>query len=202
MNRACSVVVAIVLMGGAAASAQQPCSLDITLAHDSDAERATRAQLLRVVGAQPAMSRWVYTRRVVIDDDAIPHSHPVLTLHARHLGEDSLLLSTFVHEQMHWWLEAHAIGTRRAVARLRRVFAHLPVGHPDGAQSERSSYEHLLVIHFELAAVRRMLGERTARGVLAFWERDHYRALYRRAPEREAVIARIAREEGVMPAEL
>ena len=29
-------------------------------------------------------------------------SHPVLTLHTRHRRDDDLLLSTFLHEQLHW----------------------------------------------------------------------------------------------------
>jgi hypothetical protein len=48
------------------------------------------------------LTPWLFTRAVVIDDDATPHSHPVLTLHTRHLRDDLLLLSTFIHEQSHW----------------------------------------------------------------------------------------------------
>lgn len=38
---------------------------------------------------------------------AIPYSHPVLTLHTRHLKDDLALLSTFVHEEYHWYETAH-----------------------------------------------------------------------------------------------
>jgi hypothetical protein len=47
------------------------------------------------------LSRYTFTRAVVIDEKAIPHSHPMLTLQTRHLGSDDLLLSAYVHEQLH-----------------------------------------------------------------------------------------------------
>lgn len=76
-------------------------SMTVTLARDRDDERATRDELLQLLEAHD-VARFTYTRTISIDDDAIPHSHPVLTLHARHLDDDDLLLSTFLHEQAHW----------------------------------------------------------------------------------------------------
>src|SRR5215470_6516498 len=86
---------------GTTAAAQGP--IDITLAHNSATEQQTRDQLQRLLKAYD-VSAWIYTKAVAIDDRAIPHSHPVLTLHTRHLKDDALLLSTFVHEQFHWLL--------------------------------------------------------------------------------------------------
>lgn len=40
------------------------------------------------------LRRYTFTYQVIIDEKAIPHSHPVLTLHTRHLGSDEQLLST------------------------------------------------------------------------------------------------------------
>ena len=87
--------------------------IEIELAHGSQAEEATRDALLRLVGEHD-VSAWLYTHRVIIDQTAIPHSHPVLTLHTRHLGEDEHLLSTFVHEQFHWLEEGETLGRFRA----------------------------------------------------------------------------------------
>jgi len=41
------------------------------------------------------LSRYTFTYQVIIDEKAIPHSHPVLTLHTRHLGSDEQFLSKF-----------------------------------------------------------------------------------------------------------
>ena len=45
---------------------------------------------------------------MLIDEHAIPHSDPVLTLHTRYLHDDDGLVSAFLHEQMHWYVDAHA----------------------------------------------------------------------------------------------
>src|SRR5262249_41281436 len=77
-------------------------------------EAQTKEQLLRLLKTYD-VSRWIFTKSIVIDERAIPHSHPVLTLHARHLQDDELLLSTFVHEQFHWfWCRTKRKGTRRS----------------------------------------------------------------------------------------
>jgi hypothetical protein len=78
--------------------------LSISLKHGDAKERATERQLDRLL-SQYDLSQWIFTTSVVIDEDAIPHSHPILTLHARHLKDDDLLLSTFVHEQAHWFFD-------------------------------------------------------------------------------------------------
>src|SRR5689334_21138216 len=79
--------------------------LEIELKQGSPEEVRTRDQLLRLLGSYD-LGRWIFTRKVVIDGSpqVIPHSHPVLTLSTRHLKDDDLLLSTFVHEQLHWYL--------------------------------------------------------------------------------------------------
>lgn len=131
------------MVGDAAASAG--CTLTTTLAANSPKEQRTRDQLARL-RSTIALDSWPITPVVRIEAGSIPHSHPVLTLNTRHLNNDALLVATFIHEQMHWWLDRHATGTRRAKDDLRRLYPSLPVGYPRGANDEDSSYEHLLVI--------------------------------------------------------
>jgi hypothetical protein len=139
------------------------------------------------------LTPWLFTRDVVVDDDAIPHSHPVLTLHARHLRDDLLLVSTLVHEESHWYLRAHQPDVDAAVAELHAIAPSLPVGFPDGAQSETSSYEHLMVIALEEQGMRRLVGELATHEVMAFWATDHYRALYRFVLEHRGDVWRVMR---------
>jgi hypothetical protein len=108
----------------------------------------------------------------------------------RHLGEDDQLLSTFLHEQMHRLLDAHPAETAAAVAELRALFPEIPVGFPEGARTESSSYEHLLVILLEYRGLEALVGRQRAEATFDFWQTDHYQALYRRVREnREAVEA-------------
>jgi hypothetical protein len=173
-------------------------SLEIRLAHDSRAERATRHQLEALL-ARYDLGPWLFTRAVLIDERAIPHSHPVLTLHTRHAKDDLLLLSTFVHEEIHWFLAARRDALAEATADLRRRVPPLPLGFPDGADSDASNYEHLLVITLEEDGVQRLAGELAAHDVMTFWATDHYRALYRAVTERRELLWEVLRTHGLVP---
>lgn len=173
---------------------------DLTLrtAHDSEAEKQTVAQLERLLQAHD-LSRWTVTREIVVNQDEIPHSHPVLTLHTRHLRDDELLLSTFVHEQMHWFLAAHPAQAAAATAALRRLFPKIPVGYPDGSDSTDGNYEHLLVVYLEYRADQRLLGELKAREVMQFWAGDHYRWIYRQVLGDPEKVGAVVKANGLIP---
>jgi hypothetical protein len=156
----------------------QQNELKITLKNNAADEAQTRTQLQRLL-TQYDLSKYIFTREIVIDRQAIPHSHPVLTLSARHLKDDELLLSTFVHEQFHWFLSQREEQTEKAKQELKTIFPKVPVGFPEGAKDENSTYVHLLVNVLEYAAVRELLGELKARQVMEFWATDHYTWIYR-----------------------
>jgi hypothetical protein len=153
-------------------------AIDIDTAHGSEAEHRT-AEQLRALLQRYNISPWLFTRRVRIDERAIPHSHPVLTLHTRHLGQDILLLSTFLHEELHWFLDSKAEDTRAAVADLEKLFPEVPVGFPEGADSRQSTYEHLLLTYLERDLLVRVVGDAEASSAMNFWAADHYRWIYR-----------------------
>lgn len=172
--------------------------LSIRLAHDSERERQTQTQLERLLQAND-LSRWTATHDIVIDEEAIPHSHPVLTLHTRHLKDDDLLLSTFVHEQTHWFLAAHPAERAAAVRELKRLFPRIPVGYPEGSNDAAGNYDHLLVIYTEYRADQRLMGELRARAVMQFWAGDHYRWLYRELLSDPEKVGAVAKAHGLIP---
>jgi hypothetical protein len=174
--------------------------LEIKLQHGDAAEAQTRDQLLRLLKAYD-VERWMFTRSVVIDDGpgVIPHSHPVLTLHTRHRHDDDLLLSTFVHENLHHFLDQHAEQTAAAKKELRAIFPKVPVGYPDGADSEDSTYTHLIVNYLEYQADKELFGELRAFTIFQFWAADHYRWIYRRMFEDGYQIGPVVRKHGLIP---
>ena len=190
-------VVALALLAGGAARAQE--KLSITLAQNSRAEAQTKEQLERLLRTYD-LSKWVFTRAVAIDEKTgIPHSHPRLTLNTRHLLDDELLLSTFVHEQAHWFVSAREKETEAALRELRAMFPKVPVGHPEGARDERSSYTHLVVVYLEYRALRELLGELRARQVMEFWAHDHYTWIYKTVLERPRDIGNVAFKHRLVP---
>jgi hypothetical protein len=170
----------MVLLSAAIANSALAASphVSISLKHGDAKERATQSQLERLL-VQYDLTPWTFTTSVLIDEDAIPHSHPVLTLHTRHLKDDDLLLSTFVHEQAHWFFDQHHEDATKAVAELRRLYPIIPVGFPEGSNDSDGNYEHLIVIYLEDEADRRLLGELRAWQAMSFWSQDYYRWLYR-----------------------
>ncbi len=176
------------------ASMNQDWVVDIELKHGSDRERQTREQLQRLL-ATYNLCKYTFTRSVLIDQASIPHSHPVLTLHTRHLGSDDQLLSTYVHEQLHWFLDEHLQQTRAAEDELRKIYRKVPVGSPDGSDDEEGTYLHLITCYLEMQADRQLIGTERTAAVMDFWARDHYRWVYRTVIRDEQTIARVVHRE-------
>jgi len=172
--------------------------LDISLKSGSQAEVQTKAQLQRLLTTYD-LSKWIFTKSILIDEKSIPHSHPVLTLHTRHLKDDDLLLSTFAHEQLHWFLVQKDKETEEAIKELHVLFPKVPIGFPAGSDDERSTYLHLLVNYLEYRADRELMGELRARQVMEFWASDHYTWVYKTVLERTRDIGNIAFKHKLIP---
>lgn len=148
----------------------------IGLENGTDRESTMEAEL-RTVLRKYDLEPWILTRKVLIDEDQIPHSHPVLTLHTRTLGDELDLLSTFVHEQLHWLEEDPWLSDfREAMEAYERLFPEVPSSEEGGASSDRSTYRHLLVCDMEYQAITALVGEKAARETLA--ETTHYEWIY------------------------
>jgi len=172
--------------------------IEISLKNNTPAEAQTRTQLQRLLAAHD-LTKWTFTRTVEIDEKAIPHSHPVLTLSTRHIKDDELLLSTYVHEQIHWRLVQMSKETDDAIKELRVMFPKVPAGGREGARNEESTYLHLLVVYLEYRANRELMGELKAKQVMDFWSGDHYTWIYKTVLERARDIGTIAFKYKLVP---
>jgi hypothetical protein len=187
----------ITLLLGVTAFAQD--KIEISLKNNSREESQTRDQLQRLLKTYD-LSKWIFTKSILIDEKAIPHSHPILTLHTRHLKDDDLLLSTFVHEQLHWFLVQKDKETKEAMKELRVLFPKVSAGLPDAAGNEEPDYLHLLVNYLEYRADRELLGELRAKQVMDFWSSDHYTWAYKTVLERRRDIGNILFKYKLIPA--
>ena len=168
LGRAATALAATLLAaaacGGRSASGQD-APLEIRLAHGSDAERATGDALRRLVEAND-VARWTFTPVVLIDERQVPHSHPVLTLHTRHLGDDEQLLATFLHEQFHWLAVERGDARDAAIAEFRRLFPDPPSREEGGSNDDHSTWLHLIVNDLTLQALTELWGEERAERVV------------------------------------
>src|SRR5689334_16523468 len=113
-----SLAVAGTAFGAAMAAAKTPM-ISIELAHNSIREQQAKAQLERLLDEYD-LSSWIFTRKTRIEDGTRPHSHPILTLNTRYITNDRLSLASFVHEQIHWFLDAKGRGASKAIAEAAR----------------------------------------------------------------------------------
>jgi lysophospholipase L1-like esterase len=175
-------------------STAQIGSISIQLAHNSEREVETQKQLARLFASYD-LHKYTFTHSVIIDERSIPHSHPVLTLHTRHLNSDDQLLSTYLHEQLHWYLEQHLQQTQAAENDLRKIYPKVPVGPPDGSGDEEGTYLHLVTCYLEMQADRDVMGPGRAQAVMNFWAGDHYRWIYKTVMQDKETIHKVIEQE-------
>jgi hypothetical protein len=172
--------------------------VSVRCSRDLASEVAVRDELLEWL-RRLNLAPWIFTRDVLVEDGAIPHSHPTLTLNTFNRGP--FLLASFVHEQLHWYLvERDPIADAVYEQVLLKRYPEVPVGLPEGAESEISTYLHLMVCWLEVDALRRLLG-RDAADALArrLGEVGVYRWVYRSVlADYDALEAAFA-EHGLLP---
>ena len=193
------VLVIVILFSSLADPAHAP--LKISLANSTPNEVKVKAQLERLLKTYD-MSKWIATPSIIIDEKTtIPHSHPVLTINTRHIKDDELLVSTFVHEQMHWFVDRDEKKLEAAMVELKKMFPDAPAGPPEGARDQASTYLHVGVCYLEYRALRELMGELKAKQVMEFWSTDHYKWVYRTVLERPRDIGTIMFKYDLVPTE-
>lgn len=172
-----SIAVVLVFFLTASTFLSAQC-VSIQTAHDSPSEQQVKAQFERLL-KQYDTRGCTFSHNILIEERAIPHSDPVLTLNTRHLAQDDQALSTYLHEQIHWFLSSRERQTEAAEADLKKLYADPPIGGEDGAQDLESDYLHLIVCELECEADFELLGGERTEAVMRWWAGDHYRWIYR-----------------------
>ena len=131
--------------------------ITIELARGTPREQLTKETLEQLLATYD-LKKYTFTRKIIIEQGAINHAFPALTLNAGFASSPDELLSSFLHEQLHWHLRNQDRRQREAVAELRQLYPRVPVGLPAGADSEYSTYGHLVDCYLEIIADRELLG--------------------------------------------
>jgi hypothetical protein len=169
---------AVILLISLCAFAKTP-TLNITLKHDSEGEQKRKAQIQRLAEVYD-LAKYTITRDIVIDQQAMNHSSPVLTQNLRFLDNDDRALSAYVHEQAHWLLmERHHGEARQMLPELIHMYPNIDVMPPYGDGNQGTSYMHLAVLMLEWQALEDLIGIDRARAVMEFKRQDHYKDLYK-----------------------
>ena len=136
-------------------------SINITLKNNTEKEQST-GKLLELILSKYNLEKWILCREVLIEEGIKSHSYPKVTLSAKPKTENQLL-AVFLHEQIHWIEEGRKELMIKAVEELKNFFPNVPVGKPAGADSEKSTYRHLVICRIEFLALKESLKEKEAR---------------------------------------
>jgi hypothetical protein len=144
-----------------------PDSFRIDIDLDFAQREAERIRaLLLALRRRHDLARYEYTRLVRIVPGSETFSHPVLTLGNRFAENEDLLLSTYLHEQMHWYLWLLGTPDYDPVApffdELVRRYPDAPIKLPEGARNYESTYLHLVVNWLEISAASEFIGRTRA----------------------------------------
>jgi len=178
-------------------------SNDLVIEVDLDAVRKAgdrvRTCLLRL-RREFDLTPFEYTRRVRIAPLEIPHSHPVLTLNTR-TEDDHALLCTYVHEQMHWYLWRLGSPSLDPISpfygELKERYPDAPMGFPEGANDEYSTYLHLVVNWLEVEAASTLLGRDRATAIAL--ATPVYRWIYRQVIADWDSLGKLYLEHNILP---
>ncbi len=152
--------------------------ITITTKSGTPKEEETKQRLLKLL-EKFDVSKYLITSEMIIEEGAIPHSHPVVTINTRTYQIEENILMVFLHEQLHWYLDEHEEAVSKAVEELRKIYPEVPVGYPEGARNEDSTYLHLVLCTLEFNVAKELFGEKMAHDLLEYWKTDVYRWIYR-----------------------
>jgi hypothetical protein len=171
--------------------------LNIRTKNHLPGEEQRKEQMVRLA-RQYDLAKYTITRDIVIERGAINHSSPVLTLNLRFLDDDDLALSAYVHEQGHWYLmERHRPENPRLLADLENDFPNLDYRQPSGDGELRSSYFHIAVCMLEWQAMEELVGQKRARRVIEWKQKDHYKGIYALLLDRREQVEAVLNRNGV-----
>lgn len=109
------------------------------------------------------LSPFLYTKRVQVQSNVTPHSHPVILLNTKYSEQPKKLLSAFLHEEFQWWFAKHGFRATLAVKDLAKIYPKAPVAKNS---TMNATYIRLMVCYLEYRALTHYLGAKEARAIL------------------------------------
>jgi hypothetical protein len=174
--------------------------IDVDLEHAQREADRVRA-MLEALRRRHDLSRYEYTKVVRIMPGGDTFARPVLTLGNRFADTEDLLLSTYLHEQMHWYLWHLGTPDRDMLEpfydELVRRYPDAPVELPDGARDYDATYSHLVVNWLEIAATSEFIGRERAFNI-ANTQRS-YRWIYRTVVKDWDALGALYERHGIVP---
>lgn len=136
---------------------------------------------------------FLFTKKIHIQSQVIPHSHPVLTINTRNAEKPKKILSVWLHEELHWWALQNKKEMNLAIKELKKIYPQAPAA--------KSTYLHLIICHLEMKALVFYLGEKEAREIITgIMKNDKiYPWIYYQILYKDHAIKRVVRKYKLIP---
>ena len=184
----------VILFGSTLPTQATSSDFDIRLAHGTAREKLAQQQLERLLNTHD-VSPYIFTYSVRIDQEDAPHSHPILTLNDYFINDDASALSTFIHEQFHWFGLILKPNINAAIEDLKLMYPDMPDNGRGGGRNAHDTFVHLIVGSQEYQATASLFGTEEARRVIA--GKTWYRWIYGEVLEREAQLLEVLKKHNL-----
>ena len=139
-----------------------PSGLEIEEINPNKWTSITKQNLLHLTQVYD-LTPFFFTKKIHIQSQIIPSSHPVLLLNTKYAESPDKILAIFLHEQFHWWILKNQIRTNLAIIDLKEIYPKAPQTQSSGKDS---TYIHLIVCYLEYASLKLFIGEIMAQNVI------------------------------------
>lgn len=158
------ILISYVLLWGCATKGpeQAPLDLEIVEITPNKWTAITKQNMLHLAQVYD-LKPFLFTKKINIQSQVIPHSHPVLTINTRNAENPKKILSVWLHEELHWWSVQKSKSFSLAIKELEKIYPQAPVTKSFGLNS---TFLHLVICHLELKALGFYLGDKEARDVI------------------------------------
>jgi hypothetical protein len=140
----------------------------------------------------------LFTKKIHIQSQVVPHSHPVLTINTRNAENPKKILSVWLHEELHWWALQKSRNVNLAMKELKKIYPKAPVTKSNGPDS---TFLHLIICHLELKALGFFVGNKEAREIITeIMKKDKiYPWIYYQVLYKDFAIKRIVKKYKLIP---
>jgi hypothetical protein len=129
------------------------------------------------------LSKYFFCEDITFESFVMPASHPTIFLNTRYVegSDDDSALASFIHEELHWFLNSKDKEIEKAVEELKQIYEKVPIGFPEGAKSEKSTYQHLLLNTLEFEGIKELIGIDRAKEIIK--KKNYYKWIYKKVLE-------------------
>lgn len=193
------IVITLLLLAGCASGPESdhPSGLIVEEIAPDKSTALAKQNLLQLTQVYD-LSPFLYTKRIQFKTGVETKSHPVILLNTRFADQPKKLLSSFLHEEMQWWLTQNKINSTLAVKDLAKLYPNPPSVKNS---SKNATYYRLIVCYLELEALKHYLGNKEARAIMtSMMKKDKlYPWTYAQVLKRGAHIRKIVVHRQLLP---